>query len=321
MKPQIGTLSANSTFPVEALGRGAEPAPTKYAFATILTAEGDLEFPDIKEPYLRAARLLTYQLLHNPKTRNESYGIPLLVLATPGVPKGHLEILRNDGATVMPVETLHRDWIHPKWDRWGDVLAKLNLWTLEEYEKIAFLDADSIIFHPIHEIFEVQATDIRPTRLSNTNGTVHPDLIDKLPPEYMIAGTHDLWIEQYMPPPENMVFYEAGSYVNAGFFVLSPSKAMFDYYDAILDIPQQFEPNYPEQNLLNYAHRSNGPMPWQSVGSEWNSKWPTEQNLQNGLKSIHHKWWRPISDTYVGECIADAVQEMEIYLNRTNESS
>lgn len=305
---------------VKASGKGAEPAPRKYAYATILTAEGDIEFPDVKEPYLRAARLLTYQLLHNPQTRNESYEIPLLILATPAVPQSHLEILRDDGATVMPVETFHRDWIHPKWDRWGDVLAKLNLWTLEEYDKIAFLDADSIVFHPLHEIFDIQATEVRKTQLSNANGTVHSDLIDKLPREYMIAGTHDLWMEEFMPPPENMPFYEAGSYMNAGFFILSPSRAMFDYYGAILDIPKQFESNYPEQNLLNYAHRSDGPMPWQSVGSEWNSKWATESDILNGLKSIHHKWWRPISDIDVGERIAKSVQEVEGYLNAMNKS-
>jgi alpha-N-acetylglucosamine transferase len=294
-------------------------APPKYAFATILTAEGDVEFPDVEEPYLRAVRLLTYQLLHNPRTRNASYEIPLLVLVTPDVPETHQVILRNDGAIVLPVETLERDWIHPKWGRWSNVLAKLNLWTLEEYDKIAFLDADSVIFNPIHEIFEDPATDIRQTIIPASNGTVNSEIADQLPYEYMIAGIHDPWMEQFMPPPEDMVFYKKGSYMNAGFFVLYPSKPVFDYYGALLDLPDQFDSAYPEQNLLNCAHRTDGPMPWQYVGPGWNLKGARESDLKNGLKSLHHKWWRPIQDEYVSDRIAEAVQELEAHLQLKSE--
>jgi hypothetical protein len=99
-------------------------SPTRYAFATILTAEGDVEYPDVEEPYLKAARLLTYQLLHNPHTLNSSHEIPFLVLVTPDFPQTHPEILEDDGATIVPVESLRRDWIHPKWGSWGGVLAK-----------------------------------------------------------------------------------------------------------------------------------------------------------------------------------------------------
>lgn len=88
-----------------------KPSAPKYAFATILTAEGDVEYPDVGEPYLKAARLLTYQPLHNPRTRNGSVEIPLLVLVTPDVPQNHRDILKDDGATIVPVESLGRDWI------------------------------------------------------------------------------------------------------------------------------------------------------------------------------------------------------------------
>lgn len=284
------------------------PSLPKHAFATILTAEGDVEFPDVEEPYLQAARLLTFQLLNNPRTRSTSYDIPFLILVTPEVPQRHRDILSGDGATVVPVESLGRDWIHPKWGRWSDVLAKLNLWTLEEYEKIAFLDADSVIFRPIHDIFDAPVTMMRETLPLGANTT------GQLPDSYMIAGIHDRWMEQFMQPPPGQEFYEKDNYMNAGFFVLHPSKDLFDYYITLLDTPEQFDSAYPEQNLLNCAHRTDGPMPWQDLGPGWNSKGASQSDYEKGLKSIHHKWWRPIPDQFVGERIAEAMEEMEEHL-------
>ncbi|KAJ5368917.1 nucleotide-diphospho-sugar transferase [Penicillium cataractarum] len=280
----------------------------QYAFATILTAEGDAEYPDVEEPYLKAARLLTYQLLHNPRTRNGSVEIPLLVLVTPDVPQNHRDILEDDGATIVPVESLGRDWIHPKWGRWSNVLAKLNLWNLEKYDKIAFLDADSVIFRPIEGIFESPQTDVRQTLTSKVNTT------SELPEHYMIAGIHDPWMELNMPPVKGQEFYEKNNYMNAGFFVLSPSKPLFDYYVSILDTPDQFDSAYPEQNLLNCAHRTDGSMPWQDLGPGWNLKGGSRFDYEAGLMSIHHKWWRPIGDEFMAERIAEAMEEMRIHL-------
>lgn len=286
-----------------------------HAFATILTGEGDVEFPDVEEPYLRAARLLTFQLLHNPRTRNDSSDIPFLVLVTQDVPQKHREILSKDGAIIVPVESLVRDWIHPKWSRWKDVLAKLNLWQLTDYDKIMFLDADSVIFHPIHDIFSHPATEIRQT-LSPQAGVLAND---SMPASYMIAGIHDPWVEQYLPPVPDKEFYQKNNYMNAGFFVLHPSKDLFDYYSALLDKPDAFDSAYPEQNLLNCAHRTDGQMPWQDLGSWWNLKGADKSEYERGLKSIHHKWWRPIPDKFVGDSIADALEEMESYFRGTNE--
>lgn len=139
----------------------------KYAYATIITAEGDAEYPDVEEPYLRATRLLAFQLLQSPRIRNNTLDIPFLVLVTPEIPQRHREILTDDGAIVVPVESLEREWIRPKWGRWNNVLAKLNLWKFEEYEKIVFLDADSVLFRPIDDIFNISTTDIRESIVTN----------------------------------------------------------------------------------------------------------------------------------------------------------
>lgn len=98
----------------------------------------------------------------------------------------------------------------------------MNLWKLEEYDKIAFLDADSVIFSPIDGIFESPTTDVRHALSPKLNTTA------KLLEHYMISGIHDPWMEEFMPPVEGQWFYEKNNYRNTGFFVLRPSKTLFD---------------------------------------------------------------------------------------------
>lgn len=53
----------------------------------------------------------------------------------------------------------------------------------------------------------------------------------------------------------------------------------------------RFPPNMPEQNLLNYAHREDGNMPWEPLSVEWNIHYPTDEDLEGGVASLHEKWW------------------------------
>ena len=66
--------------------------------------ENDMEFPDIEAPYFQAARLLTFQLLRNPRTRNMIDDVPFLILVTPDIPQRHRNLLNREGATVVPIE-------------------------------------------------------------------------------------------------------------------------------------------------------------------------------------------------------------------------
>jgi alpha-N-acetylglucosamine transferase len=230
-----------------------QDARPKYAFATLLTGSGDSN-PD---NYFTAVQLLTYQLIHDPQTGMQN--ATFVVLVTKEVSQDKRERLDRDGAIVIPVDNLYREWIHPKWDRWHDVLAKLQLWKLTDYEKVTFLDADTIVLRPLDDIFLDPATTVRET-LGPVGGASRPTspVLDR----YMIAGIHDCWVEAYLPPKPGVEFYELNNYMNAGFFVLAPSERMFDYYLSLLDTPNGFDSAYPEQNLLNYAHRKNGRMPW-----------------------------------------------------------
>ncbi|KAL2850130.1 hypothetical protein BJX68DRAFT_266918 [Aspergillus pseudodeflectus] len=201
-----------------------DPSPVPYAFATILTGEGDTE-SEVESHFFTAALLLTYQLLHNPDTRSAD-DIPLLVLVTENIPQEQRTTLTKDGTLVIPVENITREWV-------------------TKYTKIAFLDADPMLFERIDGIFTEEGGDT---------------LV--LPPTYMVAHIHDLWVEQNLPPTRDSGkdVYVRDNCMNAGFFVLAPPETVFDYYLALLDQPGSFDPNYPEQNLLTCAHRD-GRMP------------------------------------------------------------
>ena len=149
--------------------------PPRYAFATILMMENDLEFPHVEAPYLQAARLLTFQLLRNPRTRNMIDDVPFLILVTPDIPQRHRNLLNREGATVVPIENPDYDWGSSQ--RWDAVLGKLNLWKFEEYDKIVFLEVDSILFRPIYGIFEDPTTIVRAT--TNPTAKMPKNLYDR----------------------------------------------------------------------------------------------------------------------------------------------
>ncbi|KAJ5428194.1 hypothetical protein N7445_009648 [Penicillium cf. griseofulvum] len=262
----------------------------------------DLEFPDIEEPYLQAARLLTFQLLRNPRTRNRIDNVPFLVLVTPDIPQRHRDILSREGATVVPVESLDSKWGSSQYS--DAVLTKLNLWKLEKYNKIAFLNVDSVIFRPIHAIFEDHATTMRAT----TNPT------GKIPKSYMMAAPQDSRMNLNTQLVSGQELYQR-SHMDNGFFILHPSRDLYDYYVSLRQILDKDDSVRSEQNFLDYAHRADGPMPRQHLGFGWKLKDASRSDYENGLKSINHKWWRPIADDFIGDRIAMSMDEMTAFLN------
>lgn len=48
---------------------------------------------------------------------------------------------------------------------------------------------------------------------------------------------------------------------------------------------------FPDQDLLNYAHRDEGNMPWARLKWGWNANWATSRDIEAGAKSVHAKFW------------------------------
>jgi alpha-N-acetylglucosamine transferase len=97
------------------------------------------------DPYFTAVRVLTYQIIHNPRTRSKSK-IPLLVLVTPQVPHYKHSVLASEGAIVVSIEPIRpsHNWLTPLSSRWEDQFSKLRVFGMTQYERILYLDSDML---------------------------------------------------------------------------------------------------------------------------------------------------------------------------------
>ena len=279
-------LASVGSHPYNATSVHSEPillpnATSKYAFATFLTGGDD--------HYFVATRILTYQLLHAQDTRSADQEIPFIVLVTDSVVEEDRARLRKDGAIVVEQDVIREAWVLPGVERWSTVLTKLRFWQFTQFERICFLDGDTVLVHPLDGIFDDEAV------LSQESG--HNEkyiLADEaaLPAKYSFASTPALAAKHHYPPTEAGHDFRM-DYLNAGIFVLQPDVQMFNYYLSVLNTPNKFHPEYPEQNLLNYAHRKEGNMPWTQLNYTWNIHHPTKVDLDGGVKSLHEKFWSP----------------------------
>jgi alpha-N-acetylglucosamine transferase len=248
-----------------------QPAP-KVAFATFLaapTGDSDDQEDDDKDGYFVGTRVLAYQLLHS-RSAGTNSSLPFLVLCTPEVSERKRKQLKKDGATVVVVEKLGTEWVHPATARWRDVMTKLRLFEMTEYTKICFIDADHLVTGSLDGVFYDEATLTQPTL---PNPAHIKDDEASLPRTYMFATHGDFYGYEHPYPPDPDL-----TYLNCGFFVFAPSKVLFEYYMSLLQLPGRFDPGFPEQNLLNYAHRREGNMPWKPLWYGWNVNWPTERD-------------------------------------------
>ena len=279
-----------------------ETTKSKYAFATLLAS--DASHPDdqdnLHDDYFIATRLLAYQILHAPETRSKD--IPFIVLATKGVSEAKRARLRRDGAIVLAVETIEKPaWVEAGASNWEEVFDKLRLWSLTQFDLICFLDGDTVLNKPLDGVFLDPAAAPRNTTFSRPE-TLKSDEAP-LPDTYVFAGTPEMNRQHHYPPSDTTHDYPNINYLNAGFFVMRPSLVLLSHYLSILAIPHRFVPKFPEQNLLNYAHRhehEGGNMPWQMLGSGWNLHYPTREDLDGGVASLHEKWWAPGDEEGLG---------------------
>jgi alpha-N-acetylglucosamine transferase len=113
---------------------------SKVAIATFLSGGEDPSAPIEDDFYFQAARTLTYQLLHDPKTRSKRADIPFLVLCTKDVAISKVKRLELDGATVKVVPDVPLPyWISTGVTRWKDQFTKLRIFEMVEYERVLFI--------------------------------------------------------------------------------------------------------------------------------------------------------------------------------------
>jgi alpha-N-acetylglucosamine transferase len=315
--PRFGSRLRTASLPA------ASPPDThsKIAFATFLAGKpideksivDDVDADDNEDGYFLGARVLTYQLLHSASAGTNNT-IPFLTLVTADVTARKRATLEREGATIIPVEKLNASWVQPGQDRWRDVLAKLRLFELTQYSKICFIDADMLVTGRIDGVFYDEATTIQPAR--GIESAIKNDEAP-LPLTYSFAARPDMWGYDHPIPPTS----PESNYLNSGFFVFSPSTALFEYYKSLLSLEGRFDPRFPEQNLFNYAHREEGNMPWRHLWFGWNVNWPTNRDREGGARSFHAKYWDgdPTHDEVLKGIWRDQRWEMEGYWRARNQ--
>jgi alpha-N-acetylglucosamine transferase len=257
----------------------------KYAYVTLLS--GTVHAPEdlAKDNYYVAVRILIWQLLHKPDTRTK---YDVIVMVTPSVSQHRRERLEKDGATVMLVDFVrgkHDEWIHGGDPRWADLMTKFRVWQLTEYDKVLLMDGDSMLRSSLDGVFEDPATRPQKTDFHHPNATVL-DGQKPFPETYVLAAGSEVWDSTHEFPPFHGGGLKGYGNFNAGFFIIQPNLAAYEYYVSLLDIKDSFDPQYMEQNLLNFAHRWDGPMPWKEIAYTWNLRCPNENDFDKGLVSM-----------------------------------
>ncbi|THY14358.1 nucleotide-diphospho-sugar transferase [Aureobasidium pullulans] len=237
---------------------------------------------DDDDGYYVSTRVLGYQLMHS-TTAGTNASIPFVVVVTDETHPRKRARLEKDGAIVIEVSRISPGWAIPGDSRWKDMMTKLRLFELTQFAKICYIDSDHLVTDRLDGIFYDEATITQHTLQDPKNMR---DDEAAMPRTYMMAAHTDYWgYEHPYPPPTD------GTYMNFGFAVFTPSKALFNYYLSVLGIPGRFDMGMQEQSLINYAHRREGNMPWKPLWHGWNVNWPTEKDWRGGAKSFHAKYW------------------------------
>ncbi|KAH8749854.1 nucleotide-diphospho-sugar transferase [Hyaloscypha sp. PMI_1271] len=290
----------------------SKPIPThKYAYCTFLapSAKGTGQTTgidlDAEDHYLVGTRMLIYQLLYDPITKTTN-NYPLIVLVTTDVPQHNRDRLTRDGAIVIEVSPLKFDWIVPGRERWAQVMDKLHVFELVQYEKILLLDSDHAIVRPLDDIFDDPAAQIvenlgDPEKMKDDEATQ--------PISYIMAGNSGPLVVDHPYPASR------GNRLNAGFVILKPSIEMYKHYVSVASIEGRFPGGSPEQDLWNYVHSRNGNMPWKQVDPDWTANTPIFNDYKHGIASFHEKYWSCDRDRKLRDVLVRIRWKMEGFLD------
>ena len=269
--------------------------------------------------YYVATRVLGYQLLHQPETRTNRT-IPFVVLVTDDITQDKRDRLSKDGATVIPVEYLRgQDWIVGEMPEWRDVMTKLRAWQLTQFSRVAFLDGDMILNRCMDGLFDDPAAQqLGSKAIEGKSDGGHTD--EPVPSNYLLASVPETNPFHAYPPTSANNDFKDPNYFNAGFFVFSPNQEVFKYYTWLMEHEGSFNPQYPEQNLLNHAHRKGGSMPWQYMDTAWNIRFPSIKDKEGGVASMHDKWWHAHMDPKLQPYYNSVRWKMEGYYEARDQS-
>lgn len=253
-----------------------------FAFATLLAGHSDpKDRPenDDDDGYFLSTRLMVYQLLHS-KSSAVDDNIDVVVFTTEYVPESQRKRIEKEGGKVFVVDVINGTGKNLE-NRWELSLRRFHMWKHEEYEKVCWIDADTLVTGQLSGVFQDPAAEVYPTLHNKSEiKTDEPSL----PPTYIFADKSGSDKKGHPWPPE------VTDHLNAGFFVTRPSRMLFDYYLNMLNHADRADLRFMDQGILNYALRKSGNMPWKVLHPIWNVNNPRKSDWDAGARSFHQKY-------------------------------
>ncbi|KAJ5101896.1 hypothetical protein NUU61_004118 [Penicillium alfredii] len=282
--------------PISSPSASPSPLKSRYAIGTFLGAhwdkkEGDTDYSDW---YFVGARILTYQFMHSPITKLKT-PIPFIILVSKDVSESKRERLRRDGATVVEVEHIQHNFSDQIGKpSWKETFTKMRLFDpkVMPYEKVLMVDTDMVITRPIDNLFLDRNTALQPSRRNGTKEQKSALLSHhrKFPASYAYWTAPETmdWDHPFPFTNEDGAIKE----FNSALAMYTPNEAIFQYYMDLIAKPDSFPFwGLPDQNLLNYAHRLDGPLPWQQLEPSWYINWVNPNDLEGEVAIFHIKYW------------------------------
>ncbi|KAF2756986.1 nucleotide-diphospho-sugar transferase [Pseudovirgaria hyperparasitica] len=227
-------------------------------------------------------------LLHDNDTKRRNSSIPFIVLVSARVDQEKRARLEKDGAQVVEVEDVPTAWwVRTYVTRWADQFTKLRVLEWTQYDRILFVDADTLLTRPLDGIFQEPEAH-QPVDTLHTPSRKPKADEAQLPAQYLFGARSDNAFTgeraHPFPPLQTPNF-------SAGFWLVAPSKELYAYLMSVMQHYHRFDPETMEQSLLNYAFRREGPMPWRELDYKWSATWPNQKDVQGEVKSLHEKFW------------------------------
>ncbi|KAI9844352.1 MAG: hypothetical protein M1837_005656 [Sclerophora amabilis] len=221
--------------------------------------------------YLAGAVLLAHTL----KKHRSRY--PLIVLVTDTLPQGCIDVLQSEDQGSGHIIIKKVDPLVPQQkvnvvaQRFEDTWTKLRVFSLLEYDKIIFLDADILIMGEMDPMFEITLTG-KDWLGANQACVCNIDRDAWAPPEW--SKENCAWSSQEHPAalaqgplitPESPPTYHL---MNSGVFIFHPSASMWERIQTFLNTtPLLSTFTFPDQHFLDEFFRNK----WVSIPWQWNA--------------------------------------------------
>ncbi|MGP3593693.1 glycosyltransferase family 8 protein [Vagococcus sp. WN89Y] len=244
-----------------------------FAWATLLTQPG----------YLPGVEALARSL------RATDSRWPLVVMVTESIDETTRQRLRDvacivrDVPVIGPNPALAHRYANA---RFAEVWSKLAVWTLTDYQRVAFLDADMLVVKNMDELFSqplAQGT-IAACHACRCN----PQRIASYPASWKPENCYYSWCtddQMHASPPPTV-----DNYLNGGFLLLTPDAAVYQQMLAQLAEKEDISDYvFAEQDFLNEFFKDR----WQPLHYGYNAlktlaqQHPQMWNLAR-VKNIHY---------------------------------